>query len=122
MRESYLVTGGGGLLGRHIVDQLLARGETSVAVFDLAPGEQDSRTRVFAGDITDRQAVEDAVKTVSLTLALHKYAVTDSVVVWCNMHHPYRRCPSGAASGRPDEDQRRRDRERPQRRQIPARC
>ena len=33
--ESYLVVGGCGFLGRHIVEKLLARGEKEVAVFDL---------------------------------------------------------------------------------------
>lgn len=33
--ESYLVVGGCGFLGRHIVEQLLERGEQSVAVFDI---------------------------------------------------------------------------------------
>lgn len=31
----YLVIGGCGFLGRHIVDALLGRGETNVAVFDI---------------------------------------------------------------------------------------
>ncbi|KAF7799201.1 hypothetical protein EIP86_010432 [Pleurotus ostreatoroseus] len=75
MRDSYLVTGGGGLLGHHIVDQLLARGEISVAVFDIAPGKQDSRTRVFAGDISDRQALEDAVKACGATCIIHTVSV-----------------------------------------------
>lgn len=63
--DSYLVTGGAGLLGRHIVDQLLKRGETAVAVFDLVAAEQDPRVRVYTGDITDRHAVETAVRDVS---------------------------------------------------------
>lgn len=33
--EQYLVVGGCGFLGRHIVDALLGRGETNVAVFDI---------------------------------------------------------------------------------------
>lgn len=33
--ESYLVVGGCGFLGRHIVEALLGRGETNVAVFDI---------------------------------------------------------------------------------------
>jgi sterol-4alpha-carboxylate 3-dehydrogenase (decarboxylating) len=66
--ESYLVTGGCGLLGQHIVKQLLARNpQAPVAVFDLVRGEVDERVRVFIGDITDREAVEAVVKEVSHT-------------------------------------------------------
>lgn len=35
MPESYLVVGGCGFLGRHIVEQLLERGESQVSVFDI---------------------------------------------------------------------------------------
>lgn len=64
MPESYLITGGSGLLGQRIVHLLLARGEQSVAVFDLVKGEFDERVRAFVGDITDRHAFETAVKEV----------------------------------------------------------
>lgn len=33
--DRYLVVGGCGFLGRHIVEALLGRGETNVAVFDI---------------------------------------------------------------------------------------
>ena len=64
MAESYLVLGGSGLLGGHIVDKLLERGEAAVASFDLAPGDFDARVRVFVGDLCDRAALENAVKEV----------------------------------------------------------
>lgn len=36
-----LVIGGCGFVGRHIVEHLLARGETKVAVFDLVQRHHD---------------------------------------------------------------------------------
>lgn len=33
--EAYLVIGGCGFLGRHIVDALIKRGESNVSVFDI---------------------------------------------------------------------------------------
>ncbi len=66
--ESFLVTGGSGLLGQHIVKQLLAsKPGATVAVFDLAKPLTafDKDVRVFTGDITDRHALETAVQEVS---------------------------------------------------------
>ena len=72
MPESYLVIGGSGLLGGHIIDQLVERGEQSVASFDVAAGEfnQPAKVRVFTGDICDHAAVDEAVKAVSNTIFL----------------------------------------------------
>lgn len=71
MPASYLVTGGNGLLGSHIVRQLLECGETAVAVFDIAPAaDPDPRVRVFLGDITNREDVMRAVREVSHKLQL----------------------------------------------------
>lgn len=71
-QEIYLVLGGAGFLGSYIVQALLLRGETSVAVFDLSePIERgkDSLATYYVGDICDRPAVLDVLKTVSsLTL------------------------------------------------------
>ena len=66
MPESYLITGGNGLLGSRIARQLLERGETAVAVFDIAPAPNpDPRVREFLGDITNREDIMRAVKEVS---------------------------------------------------------
>ncbi len=62
--DSYLIVGGG-LLGGHIVDLLLQRGEKAVAVFDLKPSSFDSGVKVYQGDIADPDAVGKAIKDVS---------------------------------------------------------
>jgi sterol-4alpha-carboxylate 3-dehydrogenase (decarboxylating) len=52
-RQSYLVIGGCGFLGRHIVETLLARGEQAVAVFDLVQRHHDKNVQFFTGDLCD---------------------------------------------------------------------
>ncbi|KAH9924146.1 uncharacterized protein B0H18DRAFT_1012501 [Fomitopsis serialis] len=72
MPESYLITGGNGLLGSHVVRLLLERGETAVAVFDIAPSaDPDPRVRVFLGDITNREDLARAVKDSNPTCIIH---------------------------------------------------
>jgi sterol-4alpha-carboxylate 3-dehydrogenase (decarboxylating) len=61
--ESYLVIGGSGFLGRHIVEALLARGDTDVSVFDIVQRHHD--VRFFSGDITNEDEVADAIRKVS---------------------------------------------------------
>ena len=67
MPDSYLVIGGSGLLGSHIVDRLVKRGEERVALFDLTLGtsEHYSGVRQFVGDICIREDLEKAVREVS---------------------------------------------------------
>ncbi|KZT66580.1 NAD(P)-binding protein [Daedalea quercina L-15889] len=76
MPESYLVIGGNGLLGSHIVRLLLARGETAVAVFDIAPSaDPDPRVRVFLGDITNREDLASAVDECNPSCIIHTAAL-----------------------------------------------
>jgi len=49
-----LVIGGGGFLGQHIVEELLARGH-SVCVFDLRTTFQDDRLTYYSGDLCSKQ-------------------------------------------------------------------
>lgn len=66
MTDSFLVSGGNGLLGQHVVRLLLERGERAVAVFDIVPAaEPDDRVREFLGDITDEKDFARAVQDVS---------------------------------------------------------
>ncbi|GJE93179.1 NAD(P)-binding protein [Phanerochaete sordida] len=74
--ESYLVIGGSGLLGGHIIDKLLERGETAVATFDIAPGTTlDKRVRVFVGDVCDRTTLDKVVKECGATCIFHTVAL-----------------------------------------------
>lgn len=95
--ESYLIIGGGTSLGETIVEQLLRRGETRVAVFDAQPlaAEQAARfgdaVRVCVGDILVPESISEAIKSVRIP---HRFlgilyqhlgpAVRD------NVHHSHR--------------------------------
>lgn len=61
-RDTYLVIGGSGFLGRHIVQGLLARGDT-VSVFDLVQRYHD--VPFYSGDISEEEQVSSALQKVS---------------------------------------------------------
>ena len=99
-RESYLVIGGCGFLGRHIVEQLLARGETEVAVFDIVQRHFDtyvSRTGMtiklmyrnvtfYIGDITKPDDVRNAINKVS---HLSDPRDEELMIVWSYCCYPH---------------------------------
>jgi sterol-4alpha-carboxylate 3-dehydrogenase (decarboxylating) len=60
-RDTFLVIGGSGFLGRHIVQALVARSDP-VAVFDIVQRHHD--TPFYSGDISDQAQVSDAIKKV----------------------------------------------------------
>ena len=59
MGESYLVVGGSGFLGRHIVEALQARGD-NVATFDVVQRHFD--VPFYLGDITNEQDISNAIQ------------------------------------------------------------
>jgi nucleoside-diphosphate-sugar epimerase len=67
--ENYLVIGGSGFLGSHIVQALVDRREPSVAVYDLhLPDEKDTiiGATYHAGDILDEDKLLSILKQVSM--------------------------------------------------------
>lgn len=77
-----LITGGAGLIGSHIADQLVQAGVNDIIVYDnfvrgrhenLAPALASGRVRVIEGDIRDRGKLSQAMAGVDLVF--HQAAI-----------------------------------------------
>jgi dihydroflavonol-4-reductase len=69
MTATSLVTGGGGFIGRHLVDALRARGD-KVRVLDVNPPERPAGIDYVAGSILDSDAVHRALDGVDIVFHL----------------------------------------------------
>jgi UDP-glucose 4-epimerase len=74
----YLVTGGAGFIGSHVVDALVAAGHSVIVLDDLSTGRHDNlrahagnpRVEVIVGSILNEALVDDAVRRSDVVLHL----------------------------------------------------
>ncbi|OCH85748.1 3-beta hydroxysteroid dehydrogenase/isomerase [Obba rivulosa] len=82
-RDVYLVIGGCGFLGRHIVQQLVARGD-AVSVFDIVQRYHD--VPFYSGDISEEGQVADALRKSGATCIIHTaspvHGLDDPALYW----------------------------------------
>lgn len=88
---SYLVTGGCGFIGRHLVKALLDAGHTVRVLDNLSTGKKellDGRASLMVGDITDRAALDAGMQDMDGCFHLAAIAsVERSRIEWEYTHH-----------------------------------
>jgi sterol-4alpha-carboxylate 3-dehydrogenase (decarboxylating) len=78
----FLVIGGCGFLGRHIVEELLKRG-FAVSVFDIRSTFEDNRVRFFIGDLCKPQV---RLKSVNHLMQMHTFVSQDLLPAMEGVH------------------------------------
>lgn len=83
-RESYLVIGGSGFLGRTLVDALLLRGVLNVRVLDLNQTYENDRVEFMIGDVRNVDHVKAAC--VGIDTVFHVASLTVPLMRWEDYH------------------------------------
>lgn len=76
-KKNILVTGGAGFIGSHIVDRLLARGDTVIIADDLSTGRKENinpKARFYKVDISDKKAVHQIFRNHRIDYCIHEAA------------------------------------------------
>ena len=88
--KRYLVTGGCGFIGSHLVDALIAQGHSVVILDDLSTGKREHthpQAELMVGDATDYATVERAFRHIDGCFHLAAVAsVEKSVQDWARTH------------------------------------
>src|SRR5689334_17748757 len=86
----FLVTGGCGFIGSHLVDRLLAGGAQVVVLDDLSTGRKENLARgaeLIIGDIRDRKSVRNAMAGVDGCFHLAAIASVEKArEAWVDTH------------------------------------
>src|SRR5579872_6796022 len=89
-RKKYLVTGGCGFIGSHLVDALIAAGHDVVVLDNLSTGKMQNlnrRARLVMGDTTHYETVMHAMENVDGVFHLAAIAsVEKSNIEWAATH------------------------------------
>ena len=85
-KDTYLVIGGSGFIGRHIVQMLLARGD-SVSVLDIVQRYHD--TPFYSADISNQAQVEEALIKVCSYIYINVFCFLNGSPISLALHVLY---------------------------------
>ena len=95
-KDVFLVVGGSGFLGRHIVQALVARGD-NVSVLDIVQRYDD--VPFYSADISQKEQVLSALRRVCILLPPNSSIHSNRRVVWNDLYNSH--CIASARSQGP---------------------
>eukprot|EP01105_Mastigella_eilhardi_P021643 TRINITY_DN5265_c0_g1_i1.p1 TRINITY_DN5265_c0_g1~~TRINITY_DN5265_c0_g1_i1.p1 ORF type:complete len:421 (+),score=103.87 TRINITY_DN5265_c0_g1_i1:172-1434(+) len=88
--ERYLVTGGSGFIGSHLVEALLARGDHNITIYDICEPrvayDKEEGVTVVLGQLTDTRRLAQVLSERGITVVFH---VASLVNFWSRLPYDY---------------------------------